>query len=234
MNESDRVYLELDNESDRASAVLCAAFLDHELEVLLRRFMRDIKETNELFQQMQPLSTFSSKIKFAYVLGLISHEVYHDLNLIRRIRNDFAHDRRARSFTETEIASRCLSLKLPVLLGHHPSKEPRARFESATKMILGAVYASQTYAHAEKRVPFGENPVDVNTKTFSHNEVEMTTWFYRNEKLAGLTLTYTDRTPVAITWDDSEALLRLANELRILVSWMKPETQSAESEVDAG
>src|SRR4051794_24711234 len=105
MNESNHVYLKLDNESDRASAVLCAAFLDHELEILLRRFMRDIKETNELFKQMQPLSTFSSKIKFAYVLGLIIPDAYHDLNLIRRIRNDFAHNRRARSFTETEIAS---------------------------------------------------------------------------------------------------------------------------------
>ncbi|HYE73048.1 MAG TPA: MltR family transcriptional regulator, partial [Blastocatellia bacterium] len=173
MNESNRVYLELDNESDRASAVLCAAFLDHELEILLRRFMRDIKETNELFQQMQPLSTFSSKIKFAYVLGLIKHEVYHDLNLIRRIRNDFAHDRRARSFAETEIASRCHSLKLPdLLLGQRSPKEPRERFESATKMILGAVHASQTYVHAEKRGPFGESLVDVNSKTFSHNEVE--------------------------------------------------------------
>ena len=234
MNESNRVYLELDNESDRASAVLCAAFLDHELGVLLRRFMRDIKETNELFQQMQPLSNFSSKIKFAYVLGLISHEVYHDLNLIRRIRNDFAHDRRARLFTETEIASRCESLKLPSLLDPRSSKEPRERFESATKMILGAVSVSQTYAHAEKRAPFGENPVAVNEKTFSYNEVEITTWFDGNKKLANLTMTYTDRTPVTITWDDSEALLRFANELRILVNWMKPERDSAESEVEAG
>lgn len=214
--------------------MLCAAFLDHELEVLLRRFMRDIKETNELFKQMQPLSTFSSKIKFAYVLGLIIPEAYHDLNLIRKIRNDFAHDRRAKSFTEPEIASRCQSLKLPNLLGHRSSKEPRELFESATKMILGAIYTSHVFAHAEKRAPFGENPADVNGKTFNHREVEMTAWFNGNERSANLTMTYTDRTPITITWEDSEALLRLANELRILVSWMKPESESAESVADAG
>lgn len=234
MSDSNRVYLELTNESDRASAVLCAAFLDHELEILLRRFMRDIKETNELFNQMQPLSTFSSKIKFAYVLGLISQEVYHDLNLIRRIRNDFAHDRRARSFTETDIASRCRSLKLPSLLKPGSSNEPRERFESATKMILGAIGVFQTYAHAEKRASFGESPIDINAKEFNHNEVTITTWFDGNKRLANLTMTYTDRTPITITWDDSDALLRFANELRILVSWMNPETESAESEVDAG
>ena len=45
----------LKKESDRAAAVLCAAFLDHELEQLLKRFMRGIKETHQLFQPMQPL-----------------------------------------------------------------------------------------------------------------------------------------------------------------------------------
>jgi hypothetical protein len=92
INENENVYLELEEETDRAAAILCAAFLDYELEKLLRRFFLDAKQSEELFNPMQPLSSFSARIKISYVLGLIDKDTYDDLNLVRRIRNMFARN----------------------------------------------------------------------------------------------------------------------------------------------
>jgi mannitol operon repressor len=66
--------------------------------------------------QTDPLSSFSSRIKAAYCLGLISHSMYYDLETIRKIRNKFAHKMHGYTFDEPEIVSWCKSLKLAKML----------------------------------------------------------------------------------------------------------------------
>ena len=120
------VYLELGGESDRAVAVLTAAFLDHQLESLLRRFFRQVRETDSLFEPMQPLASFSARIKLAYVLGLIDRQSQRELNRVRKIRNLFAHDRRPLSFADSKIANACSALEFPdALRGGHRGCGPR-------------------------------------------------------------------------------------------------------------
>lgn len=46
---------------------------------------------DQLFKSEKLLGTFSSKIIFCYRLGIIDSKIMHALELIRRIRNDFAH-----------------------------------------------------------------------------------------------------------------------------------------------
>lgn len=79
-------------ESDRSSAIVAAADLDVDLENLLTLSLL-VSETKEdpLFKSDKLLGTFSSKIIFCYRLGIIDSEIMHALELIRRIRNDFAH-----------------------------------------------------------------------------------------------------------------------------------------------
>ena len=48
----------------------------------------------------------------AYLLDLINKDQYDDLNLIRKIRNSFAHQLDAVTFDFPEIKSRCSHLKL--------------------------------------------------------------------------------------------------------------------------
>lgn len=105
---------EIETASDRACAIVCAAFLDDLMQELLLEFLCDDSNTqnNKLFNQNGPLATFSSKIFLAYRLGLIGRYEYDCLNLIRRIRNNFAHDLSIDSF-ECESIRELLSNNLP-------------------------------------------------------------------------------------------------------------------------
>jgi hypothetical protein len=80
-------------ESDRAAVVLGAAKLDLNLYQIIQKVLRpNPGSRDELLDGDSPLSTFSSKINLAYRLGLIDPAFVRALHLIRRIRNDFAHE----------------------------------------------------------------------------------------------------------------------------------------------
>ena len=79
----------------------------------------DAKKVNELLGSEDgseaPLSSLSARIKTAYCLGLITKKEFDDLNLIRRIRNRFAHRLHGYSFENQEIIDWCNSLKTPIV-----------------------------------------------------------------------------------------------------------------------
>lgn len=98
------------NETDRACAILGAAYLDAALESLFRRCLISLKD--ELLEFPGPLSSFSSRICVAYSLSWIDTALYDDLNVIRGIRNDFAHSfDHELSFNDQSVADRCRNLK---------------------------------------------------------------------------------------------------------------------------
>ena len=81
--------------SDRSCVIVAAAYIDELLEYLLKNFLyspSSEKEDKDLFSGYGPLSSFSSKILLSYRLGLISNYEYKTLQIIRKIRNTFAHD----------------------------------------------------------------------------------------------------------------------------------------------
>ena len=79
-------------ESDRGLVLAGCAFLDDSLETLLSAaFLDKSKLVQALLAIDRPLGTFSSRIKIAYLLGLLEDGEYRDLELIRAIRNDSAH-----------------------------------------------------------------------------------------------------------------------------------------------
>lgn len=85
------LFQEMQKESDRAAAVLGPALLDHLLEVMFKvRLRQDTKP--EVFEFRGPLGDFAGKIEMALALDWIDGATRDDLNVIRKIRNDFAHD----------------------------------------------------------------------------------------------------------------------------------------------
>jgi hypothetical protein len=95
----------------RGGAVIAAAWVDDALEEYLRRFLsRDPKLANSLLQPEGALGTFGVRIKLAYALGMISEEVRRDLDVIRLVRNDFAHLRDASGFENPSVIQRCRGL----------------------------------------------------------------------------------------------------------------------------
>lgn len=84
---------EFSSESDRAAVILGAAKLDVLLFQLLQKVLRpSTARTDELLEGDSPLGTFSARTLLCHRLGLIDDELFRAINLIRRIRNSFAHE----------------------------------------------------------------------------------------------------------------------------------------------
>jgi mannitol operon repressor len=99
-------------ESDRGRVLLACGMFDVQLKKLLLAYFQAGTVATELLDDANgPLGTLSARISLAYALGLISEDEYHNLTLIRRIRNDFAHDLDV-SFGSQSVLSRCANLRL--------------------------------------------------------------------------------------------------------------------------
>ncbi|UTR09432.1 hypothetical protein MM300_16230 [Evansella sp. LMS18] len=116
---------------DRAAAIVAASYLEEQLKLVILGHFKNVtslsaNDKNNLTSGNGPLSTFSSRISIAYLLELINKEQYDDLNLIRKIRNDFAHQLNAVTFDSVDqIKNRCSSLKI---YNENDAKTPRDRF----------------------------------------------------------------------------------------------------------
>lgn len=97
-------------ESDRAAAILAVSFLDNDLQRMLLAYLVDHPKVKELFEGDRPLATFSSRITLALGLGLLSPDTFSDLNLIRKIRNHFAHSEDAATFDSSPSRDWCAQL----------------------------------------------------------------------------------------------------------------------------
>lgn len=105
---------EFEGQSERGIAIVGASFLDGLLQALFEVFLLvDEKVTPTLFDPFNSLSTFSSKIKLAYCLGLISKHEHDYLNTVRKIRNIFAHNLGDITFERSPIRDHCVNLKIP-------------------------------------------------------------------------------------------------------------------------
>jgi len=80
-------------ESDRARVVLVTAWIDHFLKVkIMNEFSKgNAKARKDLFSSNGPFATFSGKLNAAFCAGWIDADVYHDVQIIRKLRNEFAH-----------------------------------------------------------------------------------------------------------------------------------------------
>lgn len=100
---------------DQAVALVCAAWIERRLEqVILSRMTRLTKtQYAELFVGLAPLATLSAKIKLAYALKIIGKTAVADLDIIKDIRNQFAHSFHPIKFRTRAVATACRRLRMP-------------------------------------------------------------------------------------------------------------------------
>jgi hypothetical protein len=142
----DTFRREFGKESDRASVILAAAMIEKSLETMIRaKLIPSLSKEDDLFDKpYAPLRNFKAKIELAYRIGLISSKLYRDLNIIRDIRNDFAHDIEGCSFENSSVKNRVGELmKSSTVVGRHPdwrgkffARGPRGDFEMTISWIL--------------------------------------------------------------------------------------------------
>ena len=152
------VRRELAKESDRGLALYATAHIDTELEKLLKKkLIGSEKHVKEILSFNGPLGTFSSKVKLSYSLGLIDKVMMDDINILRKIRNEFAHSDEAISFNTQNMKDLCDNLQLNVKEADTPS---RKKFINVVAGIAGLLYGAQHKAVKYKEL---EN-IDLNKR----------------------------------------------------------------------
>lgn len=159
----DEFLQEFQRESDRAAAILGAAYIDARLEELLRaKFVSGPKFVEDLITGQGGLSSFSARIGVAYAVGLIDSIVALDLHLVRRIRNDFSHKRQGLSFDTPVMANRVNEFRTLAALRDSTGEPlplelpPRKRFNLAVGVLV--------FSGIEKRI--AEMPTFVEPKPY--------------------------------------------------------------------
>lgn len=113
---------EFKSESDRAAVILAAAKLDLLLYQILQKVLKPaVGRADELLEGDLPLGIFHSRILMCYRLGLIDDHFAKALNLIRKIRNSFAHEPSGASLDSGSHRDRVR--ELTSLFKNHPALE---------------------------------------------------------------------------------------------------------------
>ncbi len=177
MNYFDAFQNQFKNETDRASVILVASILEELLMNILSAKLVGVTSSNDEFFEgtNAPLGTFNSRIEMAFRIGLISSKFTRDLHLIRKIRNDFAHNINGCTFDDTRVISRINALSNSngifkrsetILKKRNYEKTPRNEFLESTSWMIW---------HLEKKIPIVEEISPCGEEwgySFTHKESE--------------------------------------------------------------
>ena len=135
---------DLEKETDRGLAIIVGAYIEQLLQnAIIKRFgISSRKKQTELFEgPTSLLGTFSSKIIFAHVTGIIDDINKDDIHQIKQIRNEFAHRFNDATFSTEKIVDLCNNLKL-ARIGETP-KTAREKFKKTSIRLMMNILASQ-------------------------------------------------------------------------------------------
>lgn len=126
--------VDLAEEGERALVIGGVARIDVVLERLLKAVLRPHSGGDDnLFDPDRPLGSFSAKISLAWRMGLLDTETERSLQMIRKIRNDFAHAETRISLSDAAITSRVREL------ASCAKKAAPTGFDGLVKDLVGTV-----------------------------------------------------------------------------------------------
>ncbi|MES2753400.1 MAG: hypothetical protein V4659_01915 [Pseudomonadota bacterium] len=124
VDDLEAAWDELEESSDRAAAIVGAAFVEEELVQLIQASLVRPSDKAGLFYSDGALfRTFLGRIRAAYALGLIDDPERDDLDRIRDIRNQFAHSLKTLSFEHADLQATCR------LFAYHAKTQQPADFD---------------------------------------------------------------------------------------------------------
>ena len=155
---------EMYNGPDRGAVLVLTALVERALEKLLRNNLRE-DGVSELFGFNGSLGTLNSKIEMAYAMKLFGPDTRRELDIIRNLRNQFAHSIKAITFDTPAVKACCDRLIYPDLPGVFVSfryldkvcderlqqardkTHPRTRFFVSCSEITQRIYFFRTGDH---------------------------------------------------------------------------------------
>ena len=147
---------ELNRETDRGLPLVGAALIDDRLEETLRSFFCEGRTSSGklLDDSNAPLGSFSSRIQACYSLGLIDDHEYTEIELIRKVRNEFAHAKHGASFQTERIVGLCSGLRSDLPEGEgYSTNDSRFRFINAVVCMALRLYYRPDWVALERRQP---------------------------------------------------------------------------------
>jgi mannitol operon repressor len=149
---------EIEQQTDRGVGIIAPSFLEARLEEAIRsRLVVKGGGVDELLGKNGAIGTFSAKIDLAFALELFGQQVYRELTLIRKIRNEFAHEYGAIGFQTPAIKSRCAELWIPQNILNYgeaaPPTDPREQFMRAVLTIFHLLLTEMDENRPDLRQP---------------------------------------------------------------------------------
>jgi len=151
-----RVSDALSEESDRACVILVASWIDHLLRIkLAQEFSKGNSEARAaLFSSTGPFDTFAAKLYAVFCADWIDSDVYHDLNVIKKLRNKLAHSIDRHTLYDEPFPSLVAKLRVPKRQFHDWGQLHAAAIDNGVVLFTG-----------EKPVEAGDD-LDVSKLTF--------------------------------------------------------------------
>ncbi len=151
--------------SDRSFALVASSMIDELLLQLLRaHFIPQYNNgSDRILGNNSPLGTFSARIDICQRLGLLSSQFCRNLNLVRKIRNEFAHSFEEITFETPQICDRVTELtKSSGILDRNPAIGGDFRSTKAGEfLIFTSCAAALLSAYVEDDVePFSQEGVE--------------------------------------------------------------------------
>lgn len=144
----------LNQESDRGSALVTASILDELIKEILQAFLVQSRTSKELLDGFNaPLGSFSARVAAAYALGLIEKHEFEEINLVRKIRNEFGHSWSSISFETPPVCDYASQLPWLGPLEHETGASHRSRFNFAIAILLTDLLWRRRLVEQEKRQP---------------------------------------------------------------------------------
>jgi mannitol operon repressor len=156
----DRLHTFLDAtsaETDRGRALIVASLIEEMLEEVLKAYLMASPQTKKLFEGPNAtISSLHSKALLCRSLSLITKQEYADIDLVRKIRNQFAHNVLC-SFEDQKVKDWAAKLNLGMsvldaLEESHKSRvdDPKGRFGMVTVSIITSLYNRRHYVEKSR------------------------------------------------------------------------------------
>jgi mannitol operon repressor len=127
---------DFNKETERGAALAAAAFLDELLQRTLAAFLLSTETAFDLLEGFNaPLGTLSARIAAAHAMGLISEIERRECDLVRKIRNEFAHKVKM-SFDDDRVKGLCSALTYSAKPNGDVTGSTRGRFTTAAVALI--------------------------------------------------------------------------------------------------
>lgn len=123
----------VDGKDNHSMVLSLATFIEDTLGRLLISYFRNCKATKDLVNGFNaPLGTFGARIKAVYAFGLVTEEQFRDMEILRKVRNRFAHD-----WEGVSLESEDIKALVGQLSGYYYGNDPIER--SGREKLIGSM-----------------------------------------------------------------------------------------------